>query len=135
MNDDLYADLEQSDKDAEIEALAAKCAAFEKQVASLTSDLREVQQHNKSILAEKETLERNMVSLFSTAQREVGRKNKEIAELQSTVAAMRVQQHQQQQHALHGHQQFGHTHVAQLGHQRHDSVGGGGGGGNQRGNY
>jgi len=86
MDEDLlYGDLETLGGANEIEKLKKDAAVYAAKVSTLEAELKEVQQHNVSILADKDNLEKNIVSMYNTAMAEIARKDREVAELKAIV--------------------------------------------------
>jgi len=100
MSSELYGDLEDASNNSsnnnsnsnntinnintnEIEKYEKKCVQYEKRIKALESELKDMTTHNKSILAEKEQLEKNMVLVYNTAMLEMSRKDKELNRLRN----------------------------------------------------
>ena len=82
-DDDLYGDLEDSGRSADYVKLIAKVADLTKKNAAMTSELIETRQQLKILVDEKAVVENNMILLYNTAQREMDRKDKQIAQMMS----------------------------------------------------
>lgn len=80
-DDILYGDLAESGRSADHEKLMEKIAALTKLNAALTTELSETKQQLLVLIDEKGIVENNMMILFNTAQREISRKDKQIADL------------------------------------------------------
>lgn len=88
--DDLYGDLELAAKQADLEKIQSK---LEETVAENNQLHHEVEQLRTQLLLlvqEKEVLERNCVTIFNTAMREIGRKDSEIKELRAQVVRSKI---------------------------------------------
>lgn len=83
--DDLYGDLGEQARAIEAE----KYAAAEKRYAAQDQELQELRDQIKCLVEEKKQLEENIVSLYHTAQREIGRKDQQIAALTQEVSGLR----------------------------------------------
>lgn len=82
-DDLLYGDLEDSGRSADYIKLAAKVTELTKKNELLTSELNETKQQLQVITEEKGVVENNLMILYNTALREMGRKDKQIGELMS----------------------------------------------------
>ena len=82
-DDLLYGDLEDSGRSADHMKLAAKVVALTKRNDVLTSELIEMKHQLQVITEEKNVVENNLMILYNTALREMGRKDKQIGELMS----------------------------------------------------
>jgi type IV secretory pathway VirB4 component len=80
-DDILYGDLAESGRSADHEKLIGKIAALTKLNAALTAELNETKQQLLVLVDEKGVVENNMMILYNTAQREMSRKDKQIADL------------------------------------------------------
>jgi hypothetical protein len=80
-DDILYSDLAESARSADLEKLMGKIAALTKLNAALTVELNETKQQLLVLSDEKGIVENNMMILYNTAQREMSRKDKQIADL------------------------------------------------------
>jgi hypothetical protein len=80
-DDILYGDLAESGRSADHEKLMGKIVALTKLNAALTTELSETKQQLLVLIDEKGIVENNMMILFNTAQREISRKDKQIADL------------------------------------------------------
>ena len=83
-DDLLYGDLEDSGRSADFIKLASKVVELSKKNDLLTSELSETKHQLQVITDEKSVVENNMIILYNTALREIGRKDKQIGELMST---------------------------------------------------
>ena len=79
--DDLYGDLDEIRKSAQVVRLTDKVAELTKSNETLATELLETKQQLELLVNEKAVVERNMMLLFNTAQREIERKDKQIADL------------------------------------------------------
>lgn len=88
MNDDedLYGDLAHSAAEAEIEALKQSLERSEKDNEALKAEVGQLKQQIVALVDDKTTLERNIVSIYNTALREIKRKDAEIASLRQQVS-------------------------------------------------
>jgi len=84
--DDLYGDLEEQARAIEAE----KYAAAESRYAAQELEMRDLCEQIKSLVAEKKQLEENLVTLYHTAQREIARKDQQIATLTLEVQKAKV---------------------------------------------
>ena len=82
-DDLLYGDLEVSGRSADYVKLTDRVAELTKKNSSLTAELNEARQQMQLLIQEKSTVENNMIILYNTAQREMDRKGKQIAQLMS----------------------------------------------------
>lgn len=82
-DDILYGDLAESGRSADQEKLEKKIAVLVKLNTSLTAELNETKQQLLVLTEEKGIVENNMMILYNTAQREMSRKDKQIADLLS----------------------------------------------------
>jgi predicted RNase H-like nuclease (RuvC/YqgF family) len=87
--DELYGDLEQAAQTAEAQLLQDHLKKCIKKNESLTAEIGECKSQLAAVLSEKDQVEKNMVILFNTAQREIERKDREIAGLKREVESMR----------------------------------------------
>ena len=79
--DDLYGDLEEIRKSSQVVRLTEKVAELTKNNETLTTELLETKQQLELLVNEKAVVERNMMLLYNTAQREIERKDKQIVDL------------------------------------------------------
>lgn len=88
MNDDedLYGDLAHSAAEAEIETLKQSLERSEKDNEALKAEVGQLKQQIVALVDDKTTLERNIVSIYNTALREIKRKDAEIASLRQQVS-------------------------------------------------
>lgn len=82
-DDLLYGDLEDSGRSADHVKLAAKVVELTKKNDLLISELIETKHQLQVITEEKSVVENNLMILYNTALREIGRKDKQIGELMS----------------------------------------------------
>lgn len=87
--DDLYGDLELAAKQADLENTQAKLAQVTADNDQLRIEVEQLRAQLLMLVEEKESLEKNCVSIFNTAIREISRKDNEIKELRSQVVRMR----------------------------------------------
>lgn len=85
----LYADLESLGQSAELVRLNERLIESEKQNKTLKLEIDDMKQQIEILLEEKKTLENNIVSVYETALREIGRKDKEIASLKESTRISR----------------------------------------------
>jgi predicted ATP-dependent protease len=84
-SDLLYGDLDALSSSNELEKLRKDAADYAAKVVSLETELKEVQEHNVAVMADKVNLEKNIVSLYNTAMAEIARKDRELTELKALV--------------------------------------------------
>ena len=80
-DDLLYGDLEDSGRSADHVKLAARVVELIKKNDLLISELTETKHQLQVITEEKSVVENNLMILYNTALREIGRKDKQIGEL------------------------------------------------------
>ena len=80
-DDIFYGDLEDSGRSADQLKLIDKVAELTKKNSSLTAELNETRKQLQILADEKSIVENNMIILYNTAQREIGRKEKQLASL------------------------------------------------------
>ena len=85
--DDLYGDLDEIQKSAQVVRLTEKVAELTKNNETLTTELLETKQQLELLVNEKAVVERNMMLLYNTAQREIERKDKQIVDLLATASS------------------------------------------------
>jgi len=85
--DDLYGDLDEIRKSAQVVRLTDKVSELTKSNQTLTTELLETKQQLELLVNEKAVVERNMMLLFNTAQREIERKDKQIADLLASASS------------------------------------------------
>ena len=82
-DDLLYGDLEVNGRSADYVKLTDRVAELTKKNNSLTTELNETRQQMQLLFDEKSIVEKNITLLYNTAQREMDRKDKQIAQLMS----------------------------------------------------
>jgi len=80
-DDYLYGDLEDAGRSIAIHQLQQRCESLQKQNETLKAELAEVKAQVLFLLEQKTTLEGNVVSIFTTAQKEIMRKDKQLSDL------------------------------------------------------
>lgn len=88
-DDDLYGDLEEEVNTAQAQLLQDRLKKCMKKNETLTGEIQEYKAQLASLLSEKAQVEKNMITLFNTAQREIERKDKEIVDLRISVDSLR----------------------------------------------
>lgn len=81
--DDLYGDIDNATKDAEIRQLKEDLLAEKKRNQSLTEEMEQLRAQTIILNKDKSQLEVNIKSVFDTALREIKRKDRDIADLQA----------------------------------------------------
>ena len=81
---DLYDDLVEHGQAIEVDKLRDALDLKEKENDALRTDLTELRAQLQLVIEEKESLEKNIADLHTTALAEIARKEKKIAELSST---------------------------------------------------
>lgn len=80
-DDLLYGDLEDAGRSADHVKLTERVADLTKKNDFLSAELAETKQQLLLLVEEKAIVENNMIVLYNTAQREMDRKDKQIAQL------------------------------------------------------
>lgn len=83
----LYDDIDEISRVVEVERLQEDLKGSHALIASLQSEVVDLKQQLEIILSEKNQLESNIVSVYNTALRELARRDKEIVELKTSLAA------------------------------------------------
>lgn len=86
---DIYHDLEEISQSVDIQNLRDRLDTSEKKNLQLQNELEEMKQQMEQLLEDKKILETNIVSVYSTAMREMVRKDREISELNATIVSLR----------------------------------------------
>ena len=90
MDDELYGDLESTGVAAQNQYLKDQIDIAKKKLSEYLSEIDELKTQLSHLLTEKDQVEKNMVSLYNTAVVEIGRKDKEIAEMRATIISMQT---------------------------------------------
>lgn len=85
----LYGDIELAAKDVEISQLKGVIEKLTTEKETLRNEMNQLKAHLASLMNEKEIMEKNIVTIFNTAIREIKRKEKEIATLRSSSSSER----------------------------------------------
>jgi uncharacterized coiled-coil protein SlyX len=80
-DNELYGDLAVLTRNIEIEKLSSLVAEKDQTIANLQSELEQLKTHFLTVYNEKKTMEKNTVSIYNTALRELQRKDKELNEM------------------------------------------------------
>jgi uncharacterized protein (DUF3084 family) len=80
-DDELYGDLAVLTRNIEIEKLSALLAEKDQTIANLQAEMEQLKTHFLTLYNEKKTMEKNTVSIYNTALRELQRKDKELNEM------------------------------------------------------
>jgi len=85
MDDDLlYGDIEDAGKDAEIESLRNQLEQEKKKNEALTGEIVQLKDQIIVLVADRQQLETNMMTLFNTAQNDIRRRDNEIASMRGS---------------------------------------------------
>lgn len=88
--DYLYGDLGAIAAEVEIEKLKSELESSEKEKHTLRGEITQLKQQLMTLLEDKDILEKNMVTIFNTATREIKRKDAELASLRQELINLRV---------------------------------------------
>jgi len=80
----LYGDIESAGKDVEIEKLRGLLEQERKANAALTSEVLQLKDQITVLVADRQQLETNMMTLFNTAQNDIRRRDNEIAAMRGS---------------------------------------------------
>ena len=89
MNEGLYDDLDTIGQNIEFQNIQKEHGEFKIQVDSLSKECDDTKKQLNEITIEKIQLEKNMVTLYNTALRDLARKDKEILELKQIINDLR----------------------------------------------
>ncbi len=81
LDDDLYGDLNNLAQNSEIQRLNEELTMKDTVISNLQSEIQQMKVQMNLLLEEKLTVEKNMVTLYNTAIRELKRKDRELSEL------------------------------------------------------
>ena len=85
MDEDLlYGDIEDAGKDAEIENLRKLLGQEKKKNEALSGEIVQLKDQITVLVADRQQLETNMMTLFNTAQNDIRRRDNEIASMRGS---------------------------------------------------
>lgn len=88
--DDLYGDLELAAKQADLDNARAALEQTRSENEQLKAEVNQLRSQMQLLVGEKESLERNCLTIYRTAMREIGRKDNEIKDLRAQVVRLTV---------------------------------------------
>lgn len=88
--DDLYGDLELAAKQADLDNARADLEQTRSENEQLKAEVNQLRSQMQLLVGEKESLERNCLTIYRTAMREIGRKDNEIKDLRAQVVRLTV---------------------------------------------
>jgi predicted RNase H-like nuclease (RuvC/YqgF family) len=89
-DDELYGDLELAAKQADLDNARAELEQTRTENEQLKTEVNQLRSQMQLLVGEKESLEKNCLTIYRTAMREIGRKDNEIKELRAQVVRLTV---------------------------------------------
>lgn len=86
----LYEDIENIGQDLEIQRLTTENEDLRKQLANLSSEIQDLRDQMSYVVNQRDTLEKNLMTIYNTALKEIARKDRELFTLTAELDAIRA---------------------------------------------